>query len=393
MWNVQNTAQATSEMNAKVRTVEMSKYDDINEQSMFESFDEHTITTGDNGFDIVAKKNFDVSLFAELDEVSANVDGEIVTVRYDITYEDSETAILLTVTIEGSEDLPLVETIPGLVTKNSAGNADVMLVLEEGEFMWLSDLQELDTIDNVGLFSKLLKKVSKIVNQVTETVKKAVNVVCETVVAIATVLKPVIRLGSDISVKLLGRTSADIGAFFLNMTPEVDANGNRTGIYHAHFDCWQSIFGYTAVYDRVFNAVTNMRTKQFPFDTNGDGRDDYILWAWKGDYLNLGAGAELGIYKSWKYDINIWQVDKSEAMKMTLKLDYYGTTIIDWAPEQKQWWITGFNYNYQSPNINKLTATYTITFDDKNMMNAFVSKSENKNAWKFTDNMTFEYVL
>ena len=62
MWNVQNTAQATSEMNAKVRTVEMSKYDDINEQSMFESFDEHTITTGDNGFDIVAKKNLVISI-------------------------------------------------------------------------------------------------------------------------------------------------------------------------------------------------------------------------------------------------------------------------------------------------------------------------------------------
>lgn len=25
--------------------------------------------------------------------------------------------------------------------------------------------------------------------------------------------------------------------------------------------------------------------------------ETYIIWAWKGDYINLGAGAETGIYK------------------------------------------------------------------------------------------------
>jgi len=37
-----------------------------------------------------------------------------------------------------------------------------------------------------------------------------------------------------------------------------------------------------------------MNREKFPF-TYGDER--LMLWAWKGDYINLGAGAELGIYR------------------------------------------------------------------------------------------------
>lgn len=37
-----------------------------------------------------------------------------------------------------------------------------------------------------------------------------------------------------------------------------------------------------------------MEKAKFEFSS---GERDYIFWAWKGDYLNLGAGAELGIYQ------------------------------------------------------------------------------------------------
>lgn len=33
------------------------------------------------------------------------------------------------------------------------------------------------------------------------------------------------------------------------------------------------------------------------FQFSDDEGNDYILWAWKGDYLNLGAGAKMGICK------------------------------------------------------------------------------------------------
>lgn len=88
-----------------------------------------------------------------------------------------------------------------------------------------------------------------------------------------------------------GQGAAALGAKILDMEEEI----NNKGVYHSRFDCWQQFFGYTDLYDVVFDSSTSMRSAKFPFDTNGDGYDDYILWAWKGDYLNLGAEAELGI--------------------------------------------------------------------------------------------------
>jgi hypothetical protein len=137
-----------------------------------------------------------------------------------------------------------------------------------------------------------------------------------------------------------------------------------------------------------------MQQGKFPFDTNSDGVFDYILWAWKGDYINLGAGAELGIYKRWAYGNDIWTVDKSLAMKMTLKLQYNGSTIIDWQPTAKQWWITGFNPNYQNKNASTPKATDTVAFTNTTMYNAFKAKwNITGSGWSFYANMTPTLVL
>lgn len=358
-----DTHDRISGVDAKVRTVELSKYS-LDDQNLFDEFDEHTVEADENGFDIVAKKNFDASVFSEMDLVGINDGQETVTVRYEVTYIDIDDALLLTVTMEGAEDVPLVDTIPGLVSHNIYGEPDVMFVVD-GERVWLSELNGSETLDEVGWFGSWLKKV----------VKNVVNAVAK---AVVTVFKPVIRLGNNIAIALLGRTSSDIGAAILNMTPEIDSRGKSTGIYHANFDCWQQYFGYIDLYDTVFSAATEMDKMKCPFDVNNDGVDDHILWGWKGDYLNLGAGAELGIYSRWKYDDSIWTVDKNLAMKMTLRLDYKSKTIIDWQPEQKQWWITGFNSNYQNAKRDDLVATFQVTFKDEKMYKAFVYANQIK---------------
>ena len=85
----------------------------------------------------------------------------------------------------------------------------------------------------------------------------------------------------------VGIDTAKIGAFFLNMSKD------KNGVYHASFDCWQQYFGYNKFYDFMFDIGTSMQAKYFDFSYGGRS---YRLWAWKGDYINLGAGAELGIY-------------------------------------------------------------------------------------------------
>ena len=93
------------------------------------------------------------------------------------------------------------------------------------------------------------------------------------------------------------------------------------------------------------------------------GNMEYILWAWRGDYLNLGAGAEVGIYSRPKWmaqdpeKLDHYNADYDLAMPMTLYLYNYEdedniTNLVSWEPETDQWWILAFNLYYSSTDIN-----------------------------------------
>ena len=148
----------------------------------------------------------------------------------------------------------------------------------------------------------------------------------------------------------------------------LDMKKDSSGVYHANIDCWQQHFGYNKLYDILFDIGTSMHAEEFPFSYNGK---NYKLWAWKGDYITLGAGAELGIYCGGDPH---WFVDKSLAMEMSLWLDYNGENIITYHPIEYQWWITGFNPNYQNVNAEDLTAEFCIVFNDQVMYKEFRRK-------------------
>lgn len=149
-------------------------------------------------------------------------------------------------------------------------------------------------------------------------------------------------------------------------------------VYHTRPDCLQQYGGYNDFYDTVFDYATSMKKDNFKFSSEGR---DYIVWVWKGDYLNLGAGAELGIYSHDSSILGIdistphdehWLVDTSLSMPMTITLKHKGKTIISYDPSkdedhtyEKVWWITGFNPYVPSVNASDLEATYTINFEGK----------------------------
>ena len=166
---------------------------------------------------------------------------------------------------------------------------------------------------------------------------------------------------------------AKVGATLLDMDADED------GVYHARFDCWQQCVGYTRFYDSVFDLFTDMRY-------NNDGmfrykNQNYILWAWKGDYLNLGAGAELGFYYGGVDMNSIWQIDKSLSMPMTLTLTHktFGTIVNNW--KNTTWWITAFSPDYPDVYAADLTAYYTVEFINDEMFEEFV-KVERK-GWSY----------
>ena len=114
---------------------------------------------------------------------------------------------------------------------------------------------------------------------------------------------------------------------FLTGVPVIDlfyAAGfvmDSDGVYHARQDALQQYGGYNFLYDIVFDYATSMRPEIFQFSYN---KEDYRLWAWKGNYLNLGAGAELGLYKRLSvmgYQTDHWLADTSSKLTMTMTLE------------------------------------------------------------------------
>ena len=116
------------------------------------------------------------------------------------------------------------------------------------------------------------------------------------------------------------------------------------------------------------------------------------FWAWKGDYINFGAGAELAIYYGGDPH---WRVDRKLSMLMSVNLDYGGENIIQYTTIH--WWVTGFNPAYQNVNAGDLTATYTVYFGSRGskgagMYDAF--RESKPVGWTFNDaNRSATYIF
>lgn len=339
------------------------------DENAFDDFDNHEVVQNNEGINIKAEKLFSTQLLNEFDLVGLDESTDEFNVIYEINYVENEDTVFLSATITGENNIDIIDTIPGLVSINASGESDILFSVED-ELIWLSDLTDSSIIENTGWFTNLIKKITN----------TAIKVVSNIVKVFEPIIRPAVKIATYFAVKLLGADmAAYLGATVLNMKADTE------GIYHADFNCWQQYFGYTDLYDVVFDSSTSMRFGKFEFDVNGDDYSDYVLWAWKGNYLNLGAGAELGIYERWAYSNEIWKVDKNNSMTMTLKLEHKTKgTLFDWQPKDKQWWITGFDPKTQNVNRDVLKATYSVEFTDINMYNCF------NNEWKYDSRWDFK---
>lgn len=386
----------------------------IDEDALFAVFDNHTFEKTDDEVNIVAQKSYSKSLFEELDLVNLDKSTDELVINYGINYAQDESIVYLSVSydsLEGEE--PLIEVLSGIVTLNDNGDQDVMFK-DGDDTLWLSDIENYDVIDNTGFWSFVRKVIKKVIN--TPVIREIVN-------TIATCVAPIIRfVVTSFYLTGVGPIAAWIGAKTLNMNQEYEKNNLGfyvpTGIYHANFNCWQKNVGYDDFYDEVFDNGTSiagrkrMERHKYEIDVNADKIPDYILWAWKGDYYNLGAGCELGIYErviDEDYGI-VWRCATSKAFNCDVKLELknISTPIINWNNDgNKHWWFTGFNSNYQFPllwNIDDLTATFEVTFNNFNSQgendkfyNEFYdrySRNHNNSSldWKYWSTNKNEYV-
>lgn len=167
---------------------------------------------------------------------------------------------------------------------------------------------------------------------------------------------------------------------------------------HSKIVQWQTVGGYNDFYDWVFDKVTEMDKLKlnFTYDDN-----EYAVWAWKGDYINLGVGAEVGFYQ-WVSEINLpngWGLDQwypTSLRKMTLSLykeEGYGeyTSYYHWYPDTEQWWITGFDPKHKEKiDVDELIQISSIDFSDEpEMLEALLNEYESEYS---RDNLIFDEV-
>jgi RHS repeat-associated protein len=190
----------------------------------------------------------------------------------------------------------------------------------------------------------------------------------------ADITRPIVRNAVDGARSILSMFSLDsteVGAWLLMM----ELNDN-TNTFHAVQNNWQQFFGFNSMYDLFFYLGTDMRSAYFDFLYCDQ---QFRFWAWKGDYLNLGAGAELGIYVRSRIPGH-WDVDRNLAMPMTMTMYYMGAQIAYHIPTDPQWWITSFNPAYQNVNAGNLGATFIVDFSmNPSKFYAFINSDDFEN--------------
>ena len=156
-----------------------------------------------------------------------------------------------------------------------------------------------------------------------------------------------------------------------------DSIGNK--IVTTNYWTFQGAGGYTTFYDSVFHKFTESDHDRIKIG------NEYTIWIWKGDYLNLGAGGEIGIYNgvddivgttmSDKLGVNISMQITTNDGKMIVDLNnsekYISTR--NWnhtsmpseiTKKEYHWWLTGWNPSEQGYTDDDLTLTGILDFSN-----------------------------
>jgi len=180
---------------------------------------------------------------------------------------------------------------------------------------------------------------------------------------------------------------AGIGAMVLDFHENVDWNSPNYGNYttlNGSFQ-WQKLVGYNWWYDWFFSLGGPNEAVKFPFVSNDI---IYVVWCWKADYWNLGAGAEIGIYYQPNHNLasdGYFEIDENNLhLRVLMNVDYYANgkenepDHLTTDFEQTNWWVTSFTPRIQSADISLLEVNLKVAFVDNeihpNLMKPFYER-------------------
>ena len=161
---------------------------------------------------------------------------------------------------------------------------------------------------------------------------------------------------------------------------------------------WQSQVGYSWLYDLVFSMGGPTQRLMMKFDAVTGGKTiHYIIWCWKADYWNLGAGAEIGLYytdSDESADNNYYLISEDLTLHVNMVINY--TTVWGKVVElnnfhQTNWWVTSFTPGIQEPDIDRLDVDIDVRFvgsDYYKLMRSFYEKWSEHRA---DDTLDYKY--
>ena len=175
------------EITSNVRTVTLAETD-IDFQALLDEFENGELIQEDNVTTFRGTQALDSEIFEEIDTISENEIEDIsnCVVSYVFTYDSDNNVVTISAEMENEYGEIEIDTITGVGFINEQGEIDAVMNVE-GEGILLSEMREAGMIQNCGWFSKLVKKVAKVVAVTAVVVAAGVGVATTTAGVAATI--------------------------------------------------------------------------------------------------------------------------------------------------------------------------------------------------------------
>ncbi len=158
-------------------------------------------------------------------------------------------------------------------------------------------------------------------------------------------------------------------------------------LVYAPNDCWMRDTGFCVEYDILANGLGmfDYDTRRFYFEY---GDKEWLIQAWKGNYV-ISNGAEIGVYNRDKIKFGTYYDVVTDKERLDMSISLYRSGDLLFSTEKKPtWWANGFQLSDEIYEADELTLCGEITFENEEMLQAFVNAVQNErhNDVKFSVN-------
>ena len=203
----------------------------VDVQSILNKFSDVEMDKNNKRILFEGTQKLDPSLLREIDNLSGEEVNKLksVDVRYSFKYDMVTNTVTLKATMYLPDGTAKVDTITGVGFINDANEIDAVMNVD-GEGVLLSEMRNAGLIDNVGWFSRVIKKIAKVVAVVAVTVAAVAAVVATAGAAAPAVVAAGIGVATTVvsSAAVTGATIAGVSLFTAGVAAGVYAVADRT---------------------------------------------------------------------------------------------------------------------------------------------------------------------